>query len=272
MISTPSDDSVALHYQPLVNDHGKVVGLESLMRWHHQHRGLASPEGFVPIFENCALIMPLSRWALRQACLDAVRWKRPLRVSVNASPMQFYRDDLPTLVGALLDETGLAPDRLELEVTEAALAADPGSAPAMLIRLERRGVRLALDDAGSGVTLPFLLQDHSFAAIKIARNLVAQIETSAAARSVIHFIMLAGHAMDVPVTAKGVETIGQLAYLREQGCDLIQGYLVGAPGPIESFALVTGNQSEDSQPSAFAIHWPVDTVLAEATRFSTVVH
>lgn len=271
MISTLSDDSIMLHYQPLVDGRGKVVGFESLMRWHHQNRGMISPEAFIPIFENCGLIAPLSRWALRQACMDAVRWKRPLRVSVNVSPVQLFGDDLPSLVATVLDETGLSPERLELEVTEATLTADPGGALVILWRLGGQGVRIALDDAGNGVTLPFLLQDYPFSTIKIDRSLVAQIETSASARSVVHFITLAGTTMHVPVAAKGVETTGQLAYLREQGCDVIQGYLVGRPAPIESFSLVTGNAPSEVPPGALAIPWPVEALLIHAEESGAMV-
>lgn len=264
MISTLSDDSIMLHYQPLVDGRGKVVGFESLMRWYHQRRGLISPEAFIPIFENCGLIVPLSRWTLRQACLDAARWKWPLKVSVNVSPLQLFGDELPSLVADVLDETGLAPDRLELEVTEAVVTADPARTLAVLQRLGRQGVRIALDDAGNGVTLPFLLQDYPFSTIKIDRDVVAQIETSATARSVVHFITLAGSTMHVPVTAKGVETTGQLTYLRQQGCDLIQGYLLGRAAPIESFSMVTGNAPSDAPPAALAIPWPVEALLIHA--------
>lgn len=263
MISTMSDDSMTLHYQPLTDVQGKVVSFESLMRWHHQRRGPISPEAFIPIFENSRLIVPLSRWALRQACLDAVRWKRPLQVSVNLSPFQFIEDDLPELVATVLNETGLAPERLELEITETALAADSARALTALSKLTAQGVRIALDDAGS-LFLPVLLQNYPFSKIKIARDVVSNIEASPSARSIVHMIMLVARSLHVVIAAKGVETGEQLAYLREQGCDLIQGYLVGRPAPIEAFAAVTGNTSADFAPSATSIPRHVEAFMAHA--------
>jgi EAL domain-containing protein (putative c-di-GMP-specific phosphodiesterase class I) len=245
MLSTLADDSITLHYQPLVKSDGDVIGFESLMRWHHQQRGHISPEAFIPIFEDCGLIVSLSRWALRQACLDATSWRRPLQVSVNLSPAQFQQDDLPALVAEVLADTGLAPERLELEMTEAALLADPQGAASTLRKLSARGVRIAFDNAGGGVALPFFLKDYPFSRVKIARDVVSNIETSQSARSIVHMILLVGRSMNVPVAAKGVETGAQLAYLVDQGCDLIQGFLVGRPAALTSFAALTGNSQEE---------------------------
>lgn len=261
MFSTLSHDSITLQYQPLSDGPGNVVGFESLMRWHHQHRGAISPEAFIPIFEHCGLIVPLSQWALRQACLDAAKWKRPLRVSVNLSPVQFQTDDLGGFVEAVIDETGLAPDRLELEVTEAALTGDTPGARAALARLSALGVRIAVDDAGGGVALSFLLQEYPVSSIKIARQIVASIEVSASARSIIHMIMLVGRSMHVPVAAKGVETGGQLAFLRQQGCDLMQGFLMGRPASIETLVALTGNAVGDFPASATSIPRHIESFL-----------
>lgn len=261
MFSTLSHDSITLHYQPLAAGPGNVVGFESLMRWHHQQRGPISPEAFIPIFERCGLIVPLSQWALRQACLDASRWKSPLQVSINLSPILFHTDDLCGWVQDVIGETGLAPDRLELEVTAATLAADIPGAQAALLRLSALGVRIALDDAGEGVALPFLLQEFPVSSIKIARQVVASIETSVSARSIIYMIMLVARSLHVPVVAKGVETGGQLAYLRDQGCDLMQGFLMGRPASIETFAALTGNAVADFPASATSIPRHVESLM-----------
>lgn len=245
MLAAASDDSIALHYQPLADSRGKVVGFEALMRWHHQKRGPISPEAFIPVFENSGLILPLSRWALKQACLDAVSWKRPMQVSVNLSPVQFEQDDVPAMVADILAETGLAPDRLELEITEASLTANPERTGAALRKLAGQGVRIAFDDAAGSVTLPFHLKDYPFSKVKIARELVLSANESVSARSLIHMILLVGRSMNVPVAAKGIETASQLAFILKQGCDFIQGFFISRPAPMADFAGMTGNVASD---------------------------
>ena len=250
MLPALADDSITLHYQPQIDMRGKIVGFEALMRWHHQSRGAISPEAFIPIFENCGLILPLSRWALKQACLDAVSWKRPMHISVNVSPLQFQQDDVPALVATVLAETGLAPDRLELEITEAVLTPDPDRIALQLHKLVAQGVRITFDDVTGEVSLPFFIQDLPFSKIKIARDLVDNIESSASARSLIHMILLVGRSMNVPVAAKGIETAGQLAYVLQQGCEFIQGFFVSRPAAMNAFAAMTGNEEHDFVPAS----------------------
>jgi EAL domain-containing protein (putative c-di-GMP-specific phosphodiesterase class I) len=240
MNSALAHDSITLHYQPLAKGRGEIVGFEALMRWHHRQRGATSPEAFIPIFEQNGLILPLSRWALKQACREAASWKHPLRITVNLSVVQFRQDDLPTLVKIALDESGLAPERLGLEMTEAALVSDPERSSAILAAVDKLGVRIALDDFGVGVSSPAYLSDYPISRIKIARSVVEKVETSVSARSIVHMIVALGRSMNVAVAAKGVETAAQLSYLMNEGCDLIQGFLVGRPASISSFAGLTG--------------------------------
>jgi diguanylate cyclase len=245
MLPPAEDDSITLHYQPFADTGGNIVGFEALMRWHHLKRGPISPEAFIPVFEKCGFILPLSRWALKQACLDAVCWRRPLRVSVNLSPMQFEQDDVPAMVEAVLNETGLAPERLELEITEDAFVGNPERSGPALLKLARLGVRLVFDDVGAGVALPFHLRDLPFSKVKIARSVVENVEVSTAARSIVHMIVLVGRSMNVPVAAKGIETAGQLAILIKHGCEFIQGFFISRPGEISDFAGMTGNLPGD---------------------------
>jgi EAL domain-containing protein (putative c-di-GMP-specific phosphodiesterase class I) len=240
MLTTAADDSITLHYQPLADCRGRVVGFEALMRWHHRQRGPISPEAFIPIFEQNGLILPLSRWALHQACADAASWPHPLQVSLNLSVVQLQQEDLPALVSWALAETGLAPGRLELEMTEGAIGADPDRARAMLSELSAMGVHIALDDFGLGQFPAAFLTRFPFTSIKIERRFVASIETSAAAQSVVHMTVELGHSQDLVVAAKGVETPGQLSLLHDGGCDLMQGFLIGRPTPIVDFAALTG--------------------------------
>lgn len=241
MIATPADDSIELHYQPLVDCTGTTVGLKALMRWHHQQRGGISPEAFIPIFENSGLILPLSSWALSRACGDAAYWTEPLIVAVNLSAVQFQQQDLPGLVDGVLASSGLAPGRLELEMTESALLADPAGTRATLRALSALGVRIALDQFGTGSSAPSYLVDYPLSKLKIDTSFVAGIETSASARWIVHTLIELGHSLGLAVAAEGVETPQQRAYLTAQSCDLMQGFLFGRPAAIDSFAALTGH-------------------------------
>ncbi len=270
MFSTLGHDSITLHYQPLAQCRGTIVGMEALMRWHHRERGPISPEAFIPIFERSGLIVPLSRWALGEACREAASWANPLTVAVNLSAIQFDEDDLPALVETVLENSGLAPGRLDLEVSEEALVASPRSAAATLARLRDLGVRVALADFGAGDTGPSYVKEFPFSKIKVAQQLVTAIEDSASARSIIHMVIELGHALGLSVAAHGVETPGQLAFLTREGCDWVQGYLIGRPGPIEGHAAHTGSgavalrvgatapahQSTGASRSGFPAEWP----------------
>lgn len=248
MISTPAKDAITLHYQPLVNCAAEVTGLEALMRWHHQQRGPISPEAFIPVFENSGLILPLSSWALSQACADAADWERPLTVAVNLSPLQFKEQNLPQMVASVLERTGLAPGRLELELTEAALVADAAGARATLSQLGELGVMIALDDFGTGLSQPSHLWGYPFTKLKIDNSFIAAIEHSTAARGIIHSLIALGHSLDLSVAAEGVETEAQRSFLIDQGCDAMQGFFFGRPAAIEAFAALTGpSRSEHLQ-------------------------
>jgi EAL domain-containing protein (putative c-di-GMP-specific phosphodiesterase class I) len=239
-MSTPVGDTIKLHYQPVIERGGAVVGLEALMRWHHRQRGSISPEAFIPIFEDSGLIVPLSRWALTQACHDAATWNHSLVVAVNLSPRQFFEEDLAQLVSNVLAETGLPAERLELDLTGAALIHDPECALSILSTLSRAGVHLALDDFGIGRTSQTDLTRYPFSKVKIDTSIIAHLEESSSARRLVAMITELGHSLGLVVAAEGVETETQLQYLRAQGCDVMQGFLLGRPGPVEDFTAYTG--------------------------------
>jgi EAL domain-containing protein (putative c-di-GMP-specific phosphodiesterase class I) len=242
MISPLIHDSIELHYQPLASCDGQVVGLESLMRWHHRKRNPISPEAFIPIFERCGLIVPLSRWALESACRDAAGWREPLIVAVNLSASQFDPDeDLVALVASVLDATGLPADRLELDVPVEILNDYWDAARPVLVRLRALGVRIALDDFGTAAPLSALIRDLPLTRIKIDGAVVGAIETSDSARSIVRMVVELGLAMGASVAAEGVERHAQLALLRDLGCAFAQGYLIGRPAPLAAYAAATGN-------------------------------
>ena len=239
--STVERNGLEVHYQPLALSTGKVVGFEALVRWLHPKKGNISPADFIPIAEGSGLILPLSRWVLWQACRQAASWKRPLTIAVNLSPVQFQHEDLPRLVGSVLSETGLAAERLELEITEGVLISDSDRAFATLTKLRKLGVQIALDDFGTGYSSLSYLRDFPFSKIKIDRSFIDNIGVQESAKPIIHAVIGLGHSMEMTVTAEGVETKAQLEYLINEGCDLVQGYLIGRPAPIESFPKHTGN-------------------------------
>lgn len=232
MFETLAHDQIVLHYQPLASRTGTVAGFEALMRWHHQGRGPVSPEAFIPVFESNGLIVPLSRWALGQACRDAAAWPLLLTVSLNLSAVQFEDEDLPALVRNALAETGLKARQLEIEIKEATLARNPARAAAMLKELARLDVGLALDDFTAGPGATGIVGELPFSKIKIDPVLVGAIGTSLTADSVVHMIIGLAHSRGLIVAAKGVETETQRDFLIRERCDLLQGFLIGSPAPV----------------------------------------
>jgi diguanylate cyclase (GGDEF)-like protein/PAS domain S-box-containing protein len=231
-----------LHYQPQARIGGEITGFEALVRWHHPRFGLVAPGTFIPLAEETGIIVALGEWILRTACREAASWPRPLRIAINLSPVQFQRDDLAKLVHEILLETGLPPSRLELEITEGVLIGDFNGTVSTLRRLKNIGVRIAMDDFGSGYSSLSYLQSFPFDKIKIDQAFIANLGHSQQAVTIIRAVIALGRGLDLPVVAEGVETEEQLNFLRSEHCNEIQGYLVGRPKPIEDYAEVVGRK------------------------------
>lgn len=230
-----------LHYQPQFHITGEVIGFEALARWQSPTRGMVPPSTFIPIAEESGLIIPLGEWALREACREAAAWAEPLIIAVNVSPIQFHHGDLPGLVHAILLETGLAPGRLELEITEGVLINDFSRAVSILRRLKALGVQIALDDFGTGYSSLSYLHAFPFDKIKIDRAFISDLEHNHHSMAIVRAVIGLGHSLDIPILAEGVETEYQHGFLVTAGCDQIQGYLAGRPFPIERYAeLING--------------------------------
>ena len=229
-----------LHYQPQARIGGEITGFEALVRWHHPRFGLVAPSIFVPLAEESGIIVALGEWVLRNACAEAASWPKPLRVAVNLSPVQFRHGDLPKLVHEVLLETGLAPSRLELEITEGVLIGDFSGAVATLRRLKNLGVRIAMDDFGTGYSSLSYLQSFPFDKIKIDQAFVANLTHSQQAVTIIRAVIALGRGLDLPVVAEGVETEEQLKFLAAEQCTEVQGYYIGRPKPIAEYAEVVG--------------------------------
>jgi diguanylate cyclase (GGDEF)-like protein/PAS domain S-box-containing protein len=225
-----------LHYQPQALIDGTITGFEALIRWKHSARGMIRPDEFVPIAEESGLIVPIGEWVLREACRQAASWPNPLQVAVNLSPVQFRHGDLPRLLHTVLLETGLAPHRLIFEITEGVLIEDFSRAVSVLRRLKTLGVRIAMDDFGTGYSSLAYLQKFPFDKLKIDRAFIAGVDRNIPSASIVRAVIGMARSLGMPVVAEGVETEGERAFLANEACDQIQGYLVGKPAPIESFA------------------------------------
>jgi len=231
---------ITLYYQPQAAIGGTILGFEALVRWHHPTRGMIPPGTFIPLAEESGLIVALGEWILREACREAASWPRTLQIAVNLSPIQFRHGDLPALVHAVLLETGLAPHRLELEVTEGVLIGDFSRAQSILRRLKSLGVRIAMDDFGTGYSSLSYLQAFPFDKIKIDRTFIANLTSNEHSAAIVRAVIGLGRGLSLPVVAEGVETGEQLAFLKRESCDEVQGYLVGRPAPIETYAEMVG--------------------------------
>ena len=182
----------------------------------------------------------MGEWVLREACREAATWRCPLTVAVNVSPLQFRYGDLPNLVHSILLDTGLAPARLELEITESVFIDDFSRAISILSRLKALGVGVALDDFGSGYSSLSYLHSFAFDKIKIDRTFILDLEHNQHSMAIVRAVIDLGHSLNIPVLAEGVETAAQHAMLVERGCDEVQGYLVGRPLPIDDYAEIVG--------------------------------
>jgi diguanylate cyclase (GGDEF)-like protein/PAS domain S-box-containing protein len=240
---------LAVHYQPLADmESGSILGFEALLRWQHPQLGPISPEVFIRLAEESGFITRLGEWVLREACAEAARWKPPLKLAVNLSPLQFLHDDLVGSIERVLAETGLEPSRLELEVTEGLLIKDADGALVTLERLKALGVRISMDDFGTGYSSLSYFRMFPFDKVKIDRSFVADMITNPQARAIIRSVIGLGRGLGVPVVAEGVETPEQLDALREEGCDQVQGYLIARPNPIGHFEGVVLDRSGIATP------------------------
>jgi diguanylate cyclase (GGDEF)-like protein len=230
-------DQLVLHYQPIVamsGDH--IVGVEALVRWQHPTRGLLGPNAFIPVAEETGLIVPLGSWVLREACTQATAWqqrgRQPTYVSVNVAAKQLREPMFAAQIQAVLQDTGLPPGLLALEVTETGAMADVALSTEVLHEARALGLHgIAIDDFGTGYSSLNMLQQLPITHVKIDRGFVDDLETNPSNETLARTIIAMGHALGLEVIAEGVETPRQLAILRDQGCDSAQGYLFSRPVP-----------------------------------------
>ena len=230
-------------FQPQANlTTGRIDGMEALVRWRHPSRGLILPDDFIPLSERTGLIVPLGEWVLRTACAHSAAWLRPgiqpLRLAVNLSARQFEEADLVGMVDAVLSDTQMNPDWLELEITESTTMRDPTKAIKVLHELRDLGLRISMDDFGLGYSSLAHLSDLPFDALKIDRSLISGVTETRSSAAIVTAIVAMAKCLDLDVVAEGVETPGQLAFVKDVGCDRYQGFLLGQPVPANQFSSV----------------------------------
>lgn len=233
-------NELLLHYQPQKRTSGETIAFEALARWDCPKRGMVAPGVFIPVAEESRLIIPIGEWILREACREAASWSHPFTIAVNISPVQFHKGELPSLVHSVLLETGLAPSRLELEITENVFIDDYSRAISIVNRLKSLGVKLAMDDFGTGYSSLSYLHSFSCDKIKIDRVFISNLEHSHHSRAIVRAVIGLGKSLNLPVLAEGIETEAQHALVCQLGCDEVQGYLTGRPLPIAHYADLVG--------------------------------
>ncbi len=232
------DRELVLHYQPVVNVQGRLLGAEALVRWKHPRRGLLSPSEFIPLAEQTGLILPLGQWVIESACAQLVAWSqsaltRQFVLSVNVSVRQFRQPNFVEQVLSVLSASGANPERLKLELTETLLLSDVEDTIARMQRLRDSGVTFSLDDFGTGYSSLSYLKRLPLDQIKIDQGFVRDLQTDPNDAAIVRTILALAASLDIAVVAEGVETTGQLEFLQRHGCKAYQGYMFGRPMPAE---------------------------------------
>ncbi|MFB6463890.1 EAL domain-containing protein [Bradyrhizobium tunisiense] len=222
-----------LEYQPQQDRHGILKAYEALVRWRHPVRGIIAPGEFIPVAEKSGSIAQIDDWVLMEACMEAASWHQPLRVAVNVSAAQFRRENLDAHVRKALRESGLPASRLELEITEGVLIEDIARAKRTMQSLKALGIHIALDDFGTGYSSLSYLEAFPLDRIKIDRSFVAALGESERSLAIVRAVIGLAHGLGVPVLAEGIETDAQMSLLLQEGCDEMQGYLIGRPRSLE---------------------------------------
>jgi EAL domain-containing protein (putative c-di-GMP-specific phosphodiesterase class I) len=227
-----------LYYQPVMDARTRTLcGVEALVRWRHPVKGMISPDKFVPLAETTGLIGPLGEWILRRACADAASWPANIKLAVNISAIQFQKGNLFEVILRTLLETGISPERLELEITETSLLENQEAHLTTIRQVKNLGISVALDDFGTGYSSVNYLTNFPFDKIKIDKSFTQGVLDRRDCKAVVASTLALAQGLGTVTTAEGVETEEQLEYMRAAGVDLVQGYLFGRPVPISQLNL-----------------------------------
>ena len=268
-----------LHYQPVVNLASKEIsGFEALIRWNHPSKGMISPADFIPLAEEIGFIVPMGEWVIRQACATAAQWPDDLHVAVNISAIQFRSPGLMQVIVSALAASGLAPTRLEIEITECVLLHNKEATLAVLHQLRALGIRIAMDDFGTGYSSLTYLQSFPFDKIKIDRSFVKNITENSSSLNIVRAVAALANGMGMTATAEGVETAEQLHSIASEGCTEMQGFLFCRPLPaaeIERQFLSGRGPRRGSRPYRRGLTAPLrtraaifDSISSRATRLA----
>jgi diguanylate cyclase (GGDEF)-like protein len=234
------NDELVVFYQPLINlENNKLIGMEALLRWQHPEKGMISPGDFIPLAEETGLIEPIGEWVLRAACIQNKKWQDagypPVKVSVNMSARQFSKKNVVEMIDNILKEIGLSPEYLGIEITESVIMQDVKSTISKLKKMNKMGISLSIDDFGTGYSSLSYLKLFPIDNLKIDRSFVFNITSDSTDAAIAASVILLAHSMNLKVVAEGVETKEQLEVLRQQGCDIVQGFLFSKPLAAEEF-------------------------------------
>jgi EAL domain-containing protein (putative c-di-GMP-specific phosphodiesterase class I) len=255
------NDELLMHYQPQVDlQSGRVIGMEALIRWQHPVMGLIPPAKFIPLAEETGLIIPLGKWILKAACKQARQWQQSgypdWKMAVNISPKQFWQADLLETVADILEQTGLAPEFLELEITESAIMLDVEKAIDTMKRIRGMGISLAVDDFGTGYSSLSCLQRFPLSKLKIDRSFISSIVDGDNNGAIAEGIIALARTLHLEVIAEGIEELSQVEFLINKGCKQGQGFFFGHPMPPERLATYflqnfTADYNKNKGPSTF---------------------
>jgi len=225
---------LVLQYQPIVNSRTrKICAVEALIRWQHPVKGVISPAEFIPIAEETGLIGPIGEWVLRNACAEAAKWPEDIKLAVNLSAVEFRKPNLGEVVASALAQSGLSPDRLELEITETALLQSASECLPVLRQFKNLGIAVALDDFGTGYSSLNQLTMFPFDRIKIDQSFIRGMTKRADCAAIISATLTLASSLNIATTAEGVETEDQYRILRMAGITALQGYFFKRPGPAD---------------------------------------
>jgi diguanylate cyclase (GGDEF)-like protein len=242
------EGQLELHYQPLFDlERNRICSFEALLRWNHPVRGTISPVEFIPVAEDTGLIVPIGAWVVREACAQAARWPEDIRIAVNVSPVQFHRGALQETILRALADSGLAPGRLEIEITESIFLEGSEATLQLLHAMRSLGVRVALDDFGTGYSSLSYLQSFPFDKLKIDRSFIQNLLTRQGASAIVRAITELANALNIETTAEGVEETAQLMELRAHGCSSVQGFLFAEPMTGADVERLFGNNAVAAQ-------------------------
>jgi EAL domain-containing protein (putative c-di-GMP-specific phosphodiesterase class I) len=241
------EDQFEIYYQPVVDlKRNQVVSFEALLRWRHPERGIVAPDEFIPLAEEIGLIVPMGAWVIRHACCDAMTWPKDISVAVNMSAVQFKNPNLLDDVITALAASKLPANRLELEITESVLLVNTEATLAVLQRLHAFGIRIVMDDFGTGCSSLSYLRMFPFDRIKIDRSFVREVSQDTSSLAVIRAVAGLGKNLAIETTAEGVETKEQLDYMYAEGVNAVQGYFFAPPRPLADLLIWYHDQKESA--------------------------